>query len=134
MSATGESGRVSDFDFSLAWSPNGEEIVFGTAVAWDPAAAMALDSQLWLVNASSGGQRRLTNASVLADTVQPNWSPHGHPIARWAVDADQRDVRIVSADGTYPVAVTQDALCTVPSGHPTAVKRFVISSAIAPGA
>ena len=110
MGATGESvRRLSDFGFNPAWSPDGKEIVFGTAVAWDPASRIALDSQLWVVNASSGEKRRLTNPSVVPDAVQPNWSPHGHRIAYWAVHGGQRDIWTVSADGTHPVPVTQDA-------------------------
>lgn len=110
MGATGESvRRLSDFGFNPAWSPDGKEIVFGTAVAWDPAARIALESQLWVVNASSGEKRILTKPAVALDAVQPNWSPHGYRIAYWAVHGGQRDIWTVSADGTHPVAVTQDA-------------------------
>jgi Tol biopolymer transport system component/predicted Ser/Thr protein kinase len=110
MGATGESvRRLTDFGFNPAWSPDGKEIVFGAAMAWDPAARIALDSQLWVVNASSGEKRMLTKPAVALDAVQPNWSPHGHRIAFWAVHGGQRDIWTVSSDGTHPVAVTHDA-------------------------
>ena len=110
MGATGESARrLSDFGFNPAWSPDGKEIVFGTAGAWDPGARIALDSQLWVVNVSSGEKRILTKPGVVPDAVQPNWSPHRHRIAYWAVQGGQRDIWTVSADGTHPVAITQDA-------------------------
>lgn len=110
MGATGESARrLSDFGFNPAWSPDGKEIVFGTALAWDPAARSALQSQLWVVNAVSGERRQLTNAGTVPDAVQPNWSPHGQRIAYWAVHGGRRDIWTVSADGSRPVAVTQDA-------------------------
>ena len=110
MGATGESvRRLSDFGFNPAWSPDGKEIVFGTAIAWGPYSRIALDSQLWVVNASSGEKRMLTKPAAVPDAVQPHWSPHGHRIAYWAVHGGQRDIWTVSAGGTHPVAVTHDA-------------------------
>jgi Tol biopolymer transport system component len=110
MGATGESvRRLTDFGFNPAWSPDGKEIVFSTAPAWDPAARIALDSQLWVVNASSVKKRMLTKSDVTQDAVQPNWSPHGYRIAYWAVRGGQRDIWTLSADGTHAVAVTRDA-------------------------
>lgn len=110
MGATGESvRRLTDFGFNPAWSPDGKEIIFGTTIAWDPAARTALDGQLWVVNPSSGEKRMLTRPAVVPDAVQPNWSPHGHRIAYWAVHGGQRDIWTMSTDGTHPVSVTQDA-------------------------
>jgi Tol biopolymer transport system component len=62
-----------------------------------------------VVNVSSGEKRILTKPGVVPDAVQPNWSPHRHRIAYWAVQGGQRDIWTVSADGTHPVAITQDA-------------------------
>jgi Tol biopolymer transport system component len=110
MGATGESvRRLTDFGHNPAWSPDGKDIVFGAARAEDPAARYAFDSQLWVVNASSGEKRQFTKPDNVPDAVQPNWSPHGHRIAYWAVRGGQRDIWTVSADGTHPVAVTEDA-------------------------
>lgn len=109
MGATGESvRRLSNFGFNPAWSPDGKQIVFGTAMAWGPESRIAAESRLWVMNASTGQKRMLTWPAVVADAVQPTWSPHGHRIAYWAVRDGQRDIWTVSADGTHPVAVTQD--------------------------
>ena len=51
----------------------------------------------------------ITKPDSVPDAVHPNWSPHGHRIAYWAVRGGQRDIWTVSADGTHPVAVTEDA-------------------------
>jgi Tol biopolymer transport system component len=110
MGATGESvRRLADFGFNPAWSPDGKEIVFGTSTAVNPASRLAFDSQLWVVNASSAEKRQITNPAITPDAVQPNWSPHRQRIAYWASHGGQRDIWTVSADGTHPVAVTQDA-------------------------
>jgi Tol biopolymer transport system component len=109
MGATGESvRRLTDFGNNPAWSPDGKEIIFAVALAADPAARYAFDSQLWTVRASGGEKRQLTKRDIVPDAAQPNWSPHGHRIAYWAVNGGQRDIWTVSADGTNPVAVTQD--------------------------
>lgn len=110
MGATGESvRRLTDFGFNPGWSPDGKEIVFGAAIAWSPYSRIALDSQIWVVNASSGEKRMLTKPAAVPDAVQPHWSPRGYRIAYWAAHGGQRDIWTVSADGTHPVAVTQDA-------------------------
>ena len=46
--------HLTDFGYNPAWSPDGKEIVFGTASRGNPASRFAFDSQLWVVNASSG--------------------------------------------------------------------------------
>jgi eukaryotic-like serine/threonine-protein kinase len=110
MGATGESvRRLTNFGFNPAWSPDGKEIVVGTASAWGPHSRIAVYSQLWVVNASNGEKRMLTNPASVPDAVQPNWSPHGRRVAYWAVRDGQRDIWTVSANGAQPVAVTQDA-------------------------
>jgi Tol biopolymer transport system component len=110
MGATGESvRRLTDFGFNPAWSPDGKEIVFGAALAEDPANRQAFNSQLWVANLASGQKRQLTKSDIVPDAVQPNWSPHGFRIAFWAVSGGQRDIWTMSADGTNPVAITQDA-------------------------
>ena len=110
MGATGESvRRLTEFGRNPAWSPDGKDIVFSTAGWGDPIGRYAFDSQLWVVNASSGEKRQLTRPATVPDAAQPNWSPHGHRIAYWAVRGGQRDIWTVSADGTHPVAVTDDA-------------------------
>src|SRR5262249_58426812 len=93
MAPTGASiRRLRDFGHNPAWSPDGKEIAFGFARALDPAERNSFDSQLWVVNASSGEKRQLTKPDIVPDAVQPNWSPHGHRIACWAVRGGQRDI------------------------------------------
>ncbi len=48
------------------------------------------------------------------DAVQPEWSPHGHRIAYWAVNSpdrnkSQRDIWTIPATGGPAVSVTNDA-------------------------
>src|SRR6266704_1647227 len=93
MGATGESvRRLTDFGNNPAWSPDGKNIVFGAALAEDPATRFGSDSQLWVANASSGEKQQITKPSSVPDAVQPNWSPHGHRIAYWATRGGQRDI------------------------------------------
>ncbi len=110
MGATGESvKRLTDSGYNPAWSPEGRRIVFATEGPLEPTSRFFTDSQLWVVDVASGEKRQLTKPQVVPDAVQPQWSPRGHRIAYWAVRAGQRDVWTVAADGTAPVAVTQDA-------------------------
>jgi eukaryotic-like serine/threonine-protein kinase len=108
MGATGESvRRLSDFGYHPAWSPDGKEIVVGTEGPEDPTGRFT-ESQLWGVSVESGKKRQITKPDVVPDAVQPNWSPHGDRIAYWALRGGRRDIWTVAADGTQPVAVTDD--------------------------
>ena len=110
MGATGESvKRLTDFGYNPSWSPDGRQIVFAMEGPSAPSGRAITDSQLWIADVSSGEKRQLTKPAVVPDAVQPQWSPHRHRIAYWAVRGGQRDVWTVAADGSTPVAVTQDA-------------------------
>jgi Tol biopolymer transport system component len=107
MSVTGESPRpLTSFGYNPAWSPDGLEIVFAENGV-DSSRRTNFPSQLWIVNATTGDYRVLSER----DGVQPNWSPNGKRIAYWAVnkDTNQRDIWTISAQGGEPVAVTNDA-------------------------
>jgi Tol biopolymer transport system component len=109
MGATGESvRRLTDFGHHPAWSPDGKQIAFTTALWGGPTGRYAFDSQLWVVNVSTGVTRQLTKPDAVPDAAQPSWSPNGRRIAFWAVRGGIRDIWTVSADGTHPVAVTND--------------------------
>jgi len=106
MGATGESvKRITNFGYNPSWSPDGREIAIAEEpVADDPNARSGL-SALWAVAVSTGKSRRISEG----DAVQPAWSPHGDRIAFWATKQGQRDIWTIRSDGTYPVAITNDA-------------------------
>jgi Tol biopolymer transport system component len=109
MGRTGESvRRITDSGFNPAWSPDGTQLVFATAVP-DPFARSR--SELWTVTPATGEKRRLSD---VVDGVQPSWSPHGQRIAYWAVFGEgrrqgQRDIWTVPANSGPPTPVTSDA-------------------------
>jgi len=106
MGATGESARrLTNFGFDPAWSPDGRKIAVATEAVFDPLSRDAV-SALWLVDATSGEKRLLTEG----DAVQPSWSPNGRRIAYWGLPGatGQRDIWSVAAEGGTPVRVTED--------------------------
>lgn len=106
MGATGENvRRIADFGYHPAWSPDGKEIVLAIAKIVDPTNRSIIPSQLWAINVATSEKRLITEG----DAVQPHWSPHGHRIAYWGLQkGGQRDIWTISADGSRPVAVTND--------------------------
>ena len=111
MGATGESvRRLTDSGYHPAWSPDNREIVFASSFAARPEARQSSNSQLWIVTVASGEKRRLETKGT-GDAIQPNWSPNGHRIAYWGVDASKgsrRDIFTVAATGGQAAAVTDD--------------------------
>ncbi|PYS56603.1 MAG: hypothetical protein DMF74_28180, partial [Acidobacteria bacterium] len=64
------------------------------------------NSRIWAVNVATGERRLVTKE----DSVQPNWSPHGHRIAYWGrPNGAQRDILTIPAGGGEPLPVTNDA-------------------------
>jgi Tol biopolymer transport system component len=111
MGATGESvRRLTDSGYNPAWSPDGREIVYGTALVqqfWPYARATL--GPLWAVDMATGGKRRITDEAQ--DAVQPSWSPHGQRIAFWGLrGGGQRDLWTIgrSGDPASLVSVTND--------------------------
>src|SRR5881397_1236156 len=76
MGATGESvRRLTNFGFNPAWSPDGKEIACADEiVVMQPGGRSNPNSRIWAVNVATGERRLVTKE----DSVQPNWSPHGH--------------------------------------------------------
>ncbi|MFN0123217.1 MAG: protein kinase domain-containing protein [Blastocatellia bacterium] len=107
MGATGENvRRVADTGYYPAWSPDSQAIVYCSDSFDDPNLRRNVPSSLWILNLASGTKRELTKG----DAVQPAWSPHGHRIAFWGLDAGgNRDIKTIARDGGEPVTVTQDA-------------------------
>ena len=108
MGATGESvRRLTDFGFNPTWSADGREVLFASEEVWTTPQGRGAASELWVVDVDRGETRKISGA----DAVQPDWSPHGHRIAFWAVppDGGQRDIWTMNTDGTDPVPVTSDS-------------------------
>jgi Tol biopolymer transport system component len=103
--------------FNPTWSPDWTEIAYAiediqlTPLNWER------KSELWVVNVTTGAQRRLE----VADAVHPSWSPRGHRIAYVsrrqqtdsgaagrAVAGRVMDIYTVPARGGEPVAATSD--------------------------
>jgi Tol biopolymer transport system component len=110
MDATGESvRRVSDFGFDPHWSPDGTSLVVAEEAIVDPMSRTS-QSELWVIDVSTGARRRVASA----DAVAGKWSPGGRRIAYWARDREtgNRDLYTVASDGSEadaPIRVTNDA-------------------------
>jgi serine/threonine protein kinase len=105
MGATGESvKRLTDFGFTPAWSPDGNEIIFST-IDFDEPISRSRTSEIWAVNLE--GVKRRINTNV--DATQPQFSPNGKLIAFWGKDEKyQRDLWTIPASGGDAVRVTDD--------------------------
>lgn len=107
MGATGESvRRIADFGFNPSWSPDGRRIVVSTEAGNNPW-GRATTAELWVVEVQTGEKKKIYDG----DAVMPRWSPKGHRIAFWGLpilDAGQRDIHTIPADGGEAVPVTSD--------------------------
>ncbi|HEX4965758.1 MAG TPA: protein kinase [Thermoanaerobaculia bacterium] len=106
MSARGGAvRRLTDFGFNPAWSPNGKEIVCGTASIASPQIRRT-DSEVFRVDVATHAKRLVTRG----DAAQPSWSPHGRRIAYWGLlpQTGQRLIWTVPAGGGEAVPVVDD--------------------------
>ncbi len=103
--------------FNPTWSADGTEIAYTTENVQLTPLNWERKSELWVVNASTGEQRRLE----VPDAVQASWSPHGHRIAyvsrRQKAGTGDRaggsagrvmDIHTIPAGGGEPAAATDD--------------------------
>jgi serine/threonine protein kinase/Tol biopolymer transport system component len=97
--------RLTDFGFNPAWSPDGREIVCGTANIANPQIRRT-DSEVFRIDVATGARRRITRG----DAAQPSWSPHGRRIAYWGLlpQTGQRLIWTVPAGGGEAIPVVDD--------------------------
>jgi Tol biopolymer transport system component len=100
--------RVTSAGFNPTWSPDGSEILYSTAQIIADPAYRPIRGALFAVKIATG-ERRIVWAE--GDAVQPRWSPNGKRIAYWgfASQGGQRDIWTITAAGTNPVKLTDDA-------------------------
>ena len=108
MGRTGELvKRIVDHGFNPTWSPDGQMLAFSTStVAEDPGSRQGPVAELWIVSVTSGDTRRV----LVADAMQPAWSPDGKRIAYWgyAPQSRNREIWTVSVSGGAPKRLTDD--------------------------
>lgn len=104
----------SDWTFSPAWSPDGEQIAFTSdATSYNP--------MLWVMKADGSGKRRLVSADNGLDAVEsPAWSPDGKTllftgfkagtsqIYRYGVSSGEVSQVTLSSDGALDPAWSAD--------------------------
>jgi serine/threonine protein kinase/Tol biopolymer transport system component len=90
-----------------SWSPDGREIVCGTAGHGEPTTRNIAPSTLWIANVETGEKRFLCEN----DAMQPSWSPHGDRIAFWFMppSAGRSDIATISRNGGEIEVITKDA-------------------------
>jgi Tol biopolymer transport system component len=126
MESTGENPtRIAPRGHLPAWSPGGKSIVYCDETFNVPSERGPPASRLHVIDLASGDQRDLQTG----DAIQPSWSPHGYRIAYWSmVHGSQRDIWTVGAEGTKPLAVTDDtALDWNPVWSPSGEELYFIS-------
>ena len=101
--------------YNPTWSPDGTEIAYAIENIQLAPLNWELFSELWIVNLTTGAQRKLE----AGNPVQPSWSPHNHRIA-YVARVQQAasggrpatqfmDIYTLPVRGGHPVAVTSDA-------------------------
>lgn len=91
----GSAAKLVSDAYYPAWSPDGKEIVFQSA----------LDRDLWVIAAGGGEPRRLTEDGSF--DYHPEWSPDGKWIVYAArLTSGQFEIRVVGAAGGQPRRIT----------------------------
>ena len=77
------------------WSPD------GTTIAYERARDASLESEVWLMNASGGDQRRLTAGE------EPSWAPDGSLLLFSAPEGRDDEIFSIRADGSGRTRLTK---------------------------
>ena len=102
--ATGESvRRLTEAGFNPAWSPDGQQIAFGTEEIFEPQSRLG-ESSVYVVPAAGGAPRKVSDG----DAAQPSFSPSGERLVYWSNRGGQRDIFTMAVAGGTAVAITND--------------------------
>ncbi len=94
---------------TFAWSPDGAELVYSFNPKSPDQENLLLAEELWVVTASGGEPRKLTEKADSYD-ADPNWSPDGASIAFRSVrDGGSESVYVMKSDGTDARRLTDNA-------------------------
>ncbi len=89
-------------DLGSSWSPDGQQIVFGSSELF--AQEDLFRSDIWVTDVDGGNSRSLTKHD--AQDMAPAWSPDGNQIA-FSSDRDGNwEIYVMNADGTNPINLT----------------------------
>ena len=88
------SGCYNDY---AAWSPDGKHIVY--IHADDTVNDVAVNAQVWVMNADGSNQKALTSDAPIKDQV-PNWSPDGKKIVYASGEGVAEGIWVMNSDGS----------------------------------
>jgi TolB protein len=86
-----------------AWSPDDQQIVY--IHADDYVNEVAINAQVWIMNADGSNQHPLTSDGPTKDQV-PNWSPDGTSIAYASGKVGDEGIWIMKSDGSDPLQLS----------------------------
>jgi TolB protein len=109
LSRDGRFGTTFGLRGGLAFSPDGARVAFASARDHPPTERGETSTELYLMNADGGDQRRLTRN--LTDDFDPTWSPDGTRLAFARSVPGGWDLFVMNADGSgqRPLVVTPAA-------------------------
>ena len=87
--------RGAAYESDPDWSPD------GTTIAYERARDVSLESEVWLMNASGGDQRRLTAGEA------PSWAPDGSLLLFSAPEGRDDEIFSIRADGSGRTRLTK---------------------------